>query len=56
MSLRDDLDMMERHSRNGTLREHMEGTGPILGAHDRVSDPSAQPNLDTYDLLRKRGD
>lgn len=32
----DDLDAMERHQRNGTLREWFEGTAPILDIDGRV--------------------
>lgn len=57
MGLRDDIAMMERHSRNGTFKEFMEGTAPILGAHERVSDPSAADHgKTTYDFIVRRGD
>lgn len=36
MSLRDDLDAMERHKANGTLREWFLGTAPILDIDGRV--------------------
>ena len=36
MSLRDDLDAMERHQRNGTLKEWFEGTAPILDIDGRA--------------------
>ena len=57
MSLRDDIEAMERHSRHGTLREWFEGTAPILPAHDRISDPTAMhsPNS-TYHFIKRRGD
>jgi|GEM_PF-4126961 len=40
MSLRDDIDAMERHADNGTLKEWFEGTAPILDIEGRVIAPS----------------
>lgn len=56
MSLRDDLEAMERHQENGTLKEWFEGTAPRLDAETVVSDPSTQPCKSTYHFVCLRGD
>ncbi|MDE4297177.1 hypothetical protein PXK56_18495 [Phaeobacter gallaeciensis] len=57
MGLRDDIEAMERHSRNGTLKEWFEGTAPQLPSEPMPSDPSAaHPAKNTYRFLAQRGD
>lgn len=57
MSLREDLEAMERHQRNGTLKEWFEGTAPILPVDDNPSDPTAgRPGMSTYRWITLRGD
>lgn len=55
MSLREDLEVMERHSRNGTLKEWFEGTAPRL-PEPYPSDPSTKPIADNYRWIAARGD
>jgi hypothetical protein len=55
MGLRDDIAAMERHDRNGTLRQWFEGTAPALSASAPL-DPSAQPIASEYRWMRERGD
>lgn len=56
MSLKDDLAIMERHERNGTLREWFEGTAPMLPPEPWPCDPTARAKLSTPVLVRMRGD
>lgn len=56
MGLRDDIEAMERHSRNGTLKEWFEGTAPSLPPEPMPCDPSARPGLGNYAWLTARGD
>lgn len=56
MGLRDDIDAMERHSRNGTLKEWFEGTAPQLHSEEPVLDPSAREGQSNYDFVKNRGD
>ncbi len=56
MGMRDDIEAMERHERNGTLREWFEGTTPSLPPEPMPSDPSARPARDTYQFIAQRGD
>lgn len=57
MGLRDDIEAMERHKANGTLKEWFQGTAPILPPEPMPSDPTARnPGMDTYKLITLRGD
>ncbi len=48
MSLRDDLNAMERHSHNGTLREWFEGTAPILPIDHSEPDYMAEEEREAW--------
>lgn len=56
MGLRDDLEIMERHQRNGTLRQWFEGTAPQLPPEPWPTDPSAAESGSTYQYIKNRGD
>jgi hypothetical protein len=54
MGLRDDLDAMQRHKGNGTLKQWFEGTAPKLPAEPMPIDTSIGKR--GYDWLRERGE
>lgn len=57
MGLRDDIEAMERHQQNGTLKEWFEGTAPILPIDDNPTDPTTRrPGMSTYRWITLRGD
>ena len=56
MSLRDDIEAMERHERNGTLSEYLHGTAKPLPQGPMPSDPTANGIKGNYDFIKARGD
>lgn len=57
MSLREDLETMERYRDAGLLREYLLGTAPPLPPEGLPADPSAgAPAKDTYQFIKQRGD
>lgn len=56
MGLRDDIQIMERHKANGTLKEWFEGTAPSLPPEPWPSDPSTRASVSNYAFIAKRGD
>lgn len=58
MGLRDDLDAMERHRLNGTLREFLDGTAePLPVDHaDLGIDKTAREPSNHYHFISQRGD
>ena len=56
MGLRDDIEVMERHEANNTLKEWFEGTAPSIPPKPFPCDPSARPAKNTYRFIAQRGD
>jgi hypothetical protein len=56
MSLRDDLEAMERHQRNGTFAEYLNGTAKPLPQDPPPTDPTANGGLDNYGFPQSRGE
>ena len=58
MGLRDDMEMLERHIKNGTAREYIFGLPHEQLRNDDSwpSDPSTKEGLSTYQMETARGD
>lgn len=57
MSLREDIEAMERHKQNGTLREYLRGTADPLPPEPWPADKSATAHPDTtYGFIKSRED
>jgi hypothetical protein len=59
MGMRDDIEAMERHAANGTLKEWFEGTAKALPLDTRmpIDRSAARPALNsTYRFIEQRGD
>lgn len=56
MSLKEDMEILERHLRNGTARAYFEGTADPLPPEPKPTDPSATSSGSLVRWITARGD